>query len=218
MITHFLTHQRLFLDEIVKDPFICETFYLTGGTALSACYFNHRLSDDIDLFSSKPLDEPRVVQSITNVAKILHLKVEHVRIHDRLGYTIEFPTKQKLKVDIVSYPYLQVEKPEKFYNGLAIDTLADIGVNKLLTISQRTTAKDYVDLYFLLKKYTIWDLRLGVKQKFHMEIEPFYMSSLFAAVETLTELPIMKKPLILDQLKRFFIREAKKLAKPMLKA
>ena len=110
-----------------------------------------------------------------------------------------------------------MEKSENFYNGLPIDTLADIGVNKLMTISQRTTSKDYVDLYYLLKKYTVWDLRFGVKQKFHMEIEPLYLSSLFATVETLTELPIMKKSLTLDQLKRFFVREAKRLAKPMLK-
>lgn len=26
------------------------TFYLTGGTALSRCYFHHRYSDDLDLF------------------------------------------------------------------------------------------------------------------------------------------------------------------------
>jgi predicted nucleotidyltransferase component of viral defense system len=25
-------------------------FYLTGGTALSRCYLNHRYSDDLDLF------------------------------------------------------------------------------------------------------------------------------------------------------------------------
>ncbi|HPK45112.1 MAG TPA: nucleotidyl transferase AbiEii/AbiGii toxin family protein, partial [Spirochaetota bacterium] len=27
-------------------------FYLTGGTALSRGYFNHRYSDDIDLFTT----------------------------------------------------------------------------------------------------------------------------------------------------------------------
>ncbi|MCP4129800.1 MAG: nucleotidyl transferase AbiEii/AbiGii toxin family protein [bacterium] len=25
-------------------------FYLTGGTALSRCYYNHRFSDDLDFF------------------------------------------------------------------------------------------------------------------------------------------------------------------------
>lgn len=31
-------------------------FYLTGGTALSRCYFNHRYSDDLDLFVNEEPD------------------------------------------------------------------------------------------------------------------------------------------------------------------
>ena len=29
-------------------------YYLTGGTALSAFYLQHRFSDDLDLFTRKP--------------------------------------------------------------------------------------------------------------------------------------------------------------------
>lgn len=43
--------QKKFLATILKDPYIGDTFYLTGGTALSACYLNHRQSEGIDLFS-----------------------------------------------------------------------------------------------------------------------------------------------------------------------
>lgn len=46
----------------------------------------------------------------------------------------------------------QIEKTEMFYNGLPVDSIADIAVNKLLTISQRTASKDFIDLYYILKK------------------------------------------------------------------
>lgn len=57
----------------------------------------------------------------------------------------------------------------------------------------------------------------GVEHKFKMEIEPFYLSSLFAKAEKLQELPIMKKKLSLQELKDFFLKEAKKLASTMVK-
>ena len=33
---------------------IAENFYLTGGTALAAHFLQHRLSEDLDFFSSDP--------------------------------------------------------------------------------------------------------------------------------------------------------------------
>ncbi len=190
---HFLKHQRIFLEDIAKNLYFRETFYLIGDTALAACYLNHRLSEDIDLFTNQKLDELRVNEIVAGIAKQLHLTIEFVRIQDRLGYTIQFPTHEKLKVNIVSYDFEQIEKPSLFFNELPVDSFSDIAVYKLMTISQRTASKDFVDLYFILKKYTVWDLRLGVKHKFKMEIEPFYLSSLFVKAEELQELPIMKK-------------------------
>lgn len=215
---HFTPIQIRFLLALLNDPYIPATFYLTGGTALAACYFNHRISEDIDLFSTQVLDEQRVVAIISQRIGPIAKTIDYVRIHDRLGYTISFPNNQKLKIDVVSYPYEQLENSEKTYHDLRIDSIADIGVNKLMTISQRTASKDYVDLYYILKKYTMWDLRHGVAHKFKMDIEPLFASSLYSNVEELTTMPIMKKKLTLEALKNFFLNEAKALAAPMIKA
>lgn len=217
VIPHFTWQQRAFLNELLKDEYIRTNFYLTGGTALSACYLNHRYSEDIDLFSKLKLEEPTVANIVSAMASKLKLKIEYVRIGDRLGYTIVFPNNKKLKVDIVSYPYEQIERPTKSFKGLPIDSKADIAVNKLMTISQRTASKDFVDLYFLLRKFTTWDLMHGVAHKFKMEIEPFYLSSLFNKTEDLNSLPRMKKKLTLEELKTFFQKEAKKLALTMVR-
>lgn len=214
---NFLPIQNKFLSAILTDPYIRDTFYLTGGTALAACYFNHRLSEDIDLFSMQKLDELRVVQSVSERIGPIAAKIDYVRIHDRLAYTITFPHRQKIKVDIVYYPYTPIEQSNIKYLGLTVDSLSDIGVNKLMTLTQRTQSKDYVDLYFFLKKYTVWDLREGVAHKFKMDIEPFYASSLYMNVNLLTTLPVMKKKLTLEQLKAFFIKQAKLLASKMVK-
>ena len=218
-ITYFFQPvQQLFLSAILADPYIRDTYYLTGGTALSACYINHRLSDDIDLFSPQKLDEPRVVQIVSERIGPIASKIDYARIHDRLAYTIMFPHKKNLKVDIVYYPYTPIEQSKKTYKGLAIDSMADIGVNKLMTLTQRTEAKDYVDLFYILKKYTMWELRQGVADKFKMEIEPFYLSSLYMKATSLTALPMMKKKLKLEELQKFFKNQALTLASRFVKA
>ena len=215
--THFEKRQQQFLDVFRQYPDMLKLFYLTGGTALSACYLNHRESEDIDLFSEKPLDEPRILTAIGNSAVKLKAKASYVHIHERITYDLLFQNKDKLKIDLVYYPYKHLEKTE-FLNGLAIDSLVDIAVNKLLSISQRTVSKDYVDLYYLLKKYTIWDLRTGVEQKFHIDIEPVYAASLFGKAKELTTLPIMKKTLKLEVLQKFFKDQAVTLASKFVRA
>ncbi|HLD25077.1 MAG TPA: nucleotidyl transferase AbiEii/AbiGii toxin family protein [Patescibacteria group bacterium] len=214
---HFTPIQKRFLTALLTDPHIRNTFYLTGGTALSACYLNHRFSEDIDLFSKLPLDEPRVVRIVSQYIGPIATKIEYVRIGDRIAYTMAFPKNQHLKVDIVYYPYEPLESSGKTFLGLSIDSIADIGVNKLMTLSQRTTGKDYVDLYYILKRYTMWDLREGVAHKFKMDIEPFYAASLYTNVDNIEALPVMKKKLSLETLKAFFHKQAVLLAAPMIK-
>ena len=43
--------QKKMLEIFFSVPELKEHFYLTGGTALSAFYLQHRLSDDLDLFT-----------------------------------------------------------------------------------------------------------------------------------------------------------------------
>lgn len=93
----------------------------------------------------------------------------------------------------------------------------DISVNKLLTITQRAEVKDFVDLFFLLKKFTVWDLIEGVKSKFKMETEPLTLASHFILAEDFDFLPRMIVPLTLTDLKNFFLLQAKSLGKTAVK-
>ena len=51
-------------------------FYLTGGTALSRFYLNHRLSDDIDLFTqNQQIDFSHVNSLVLRILDKLKLKI-----------------------------------------------------------------------------------------------------------------------------------------------
>lgn len=216
LTTHFTKEQTSFLSLFRGYPRMLNLFYLTGGTALSACYYNHRLSEDIDLFTPKLFDQILVVGMMRDISKQMKASSKVNKIHDSLRYDMMLPNKQLFKIDFVPYQFTQLKKPW-LLNGLAVDSIEDISVNKLLAISQRTASKDYVDLYEILKKYTLWDLRIGVEHKFGMDLEPIYIASLLKNADLLTDLPIMKKKLSLDTLKTFFLAEAKKLAMTMVK-
>ena len=46
--------QRQVLTEVANEPFLRD-FYLSGGTALSAYYLLHRISDDLDFFTTQAI-------------------------------------------------------------------------------------------------------------------------------------------------------------------
>ncbi|PIW07184.1 hypothetical protein COW38_03270, partial [Candidatus Collierbacteria bacterium CG17_big_fil_post_rev_8_21_14_2_50_45_7] len=52
-------------DKILATVSTLETkFYLTGGTALSRGYFDHRFSDDLDFFVNRDSTFPQQVETI----------------------------------------------------------------------------------------------------------------------------------------------------------
>ena len=117
----------------------------------------------------------------------------------------------------VPYEFKQINKSKLTREGFKIDSLQDIAINKLLCVSQRTTTKDFVDLYYVLRDYTIWDLRRGVEVKFGLELDPLYIGSLLMKIDEVETLPLMYKKLTLEELKTFFHNLARTLGKKVTK-
>ena len=207
----------MILTIIASDPYFPNTFYLTGGTVLSAFYYHHRQSEDIDLFTAQPFDQ-EFVRSWMEKQKVIHgWQLKYLQVFERQTYEINWK-QHSGKIEFVQYHFKPIEKRSLRYLNFAIDTKGDIAVNKLLTISQRTTTKDFVDLYFLLQKdFTWWDLMHGVEHKFGIGIDKLYLSSLLTKVEQFDTLPRMKKKLSLETLKEYFLSEARRLASSMIK-
>lgn len=208
----FTPLQKSVFEQITKDPLFPKTFYFTGGTALSAFHLYHRESEDLDFFSEKPFDTEVIIDIMNKISVAMKVPLRFTR-HEKVKI-FEFVKNEKLliKVDFVHHPYKRLEKGIQVGN-IAIDSLIDIATNKLLTINQRNEVKDFVDLYFLLKKFTIWDLFYGLKAKYNMEMDMILLTGDFLKVEDFDYLPKMIKPLSLDKLKAFFREKAKELGR-----
>lgn len=207
------SEQKALLDKFRKDSFLLSNFYFTGGTALSLYYLQHRESVDLDFFSEQPFRLEDVVMKIDSWKKSLKLSaVDYVTMVNTHVFNLIFPHKRKVKVDFNFYPYKRLER-QNVIDEIMVDSKIDIATNKLLTVQQRTAVKDFVDLYFLLQDFTIWDLIEGVRVKFKIEMDPFVIGSDFLKVEGFEYLPKMIVPLTLDELKSFFRQKAKELSK-----
>ncbi len=207
----FTPIQQLVFDEFSKDEKLRKMFYFTGGTALSVFYFQHRYSDDLDFFSENDFEDTGVNLFIDKLSSILKRKHKFTRVEGTRIFEFDKGGKLVIKVDFGYYPYKRLQEGKK-HKGVRIDSLLDIGANKIMTINQRSSSKDYVDLYFLLKKYTLWDLMYAVEKKFRREIDVMLMAGdLYSALE-LDMLPRMIKPLKLTDLQKFFTQKSREVA------
>ena len=143
---------------------------LVGGTALSL-QFGHRISVDLDLFTyNSEFDFFSVVSEIKRKGLNIEIRKQSANV---LISMIE-----NVKVDIVNYPYPWLD--EKIcQNEIVLATDKDIAAMKLAAITNRGTKKDFIDLYCLLKKYTL-------KQILAFYSAKYSDSSIFMVLKSLT--------------------------------
>lgn len=213
----FNSVQKTVFDCFAKDKNLSKRFYFTGGTALSAIYLHHRESEDLDFFSENEFDNDYIIKFIEEVASLINTKPRiTLRERVRVFELVDSNKKLIIKVDFGYYPHSRLTKGRKV-QGVDVDSLVDISANKITTILQRNEIKDFVDLYFLLKKYTVWDLLHWSQQKFKMEIDLVWLGSAFLKAEKFENMPKMLVPLELADLQAFYKDLAKKLGKSVVK-
>ena len=206
------------LNAIVKDPNFVKRFYLTGGTALSEFYLHHRLSEDLDFFSVEEFSPYLVQALIKKITKIL--KITDVEYRTQLGLHM-FILKRRgdvLKVDFNYYPFPRIEKKLK-YLKLEIDSMRDIAVNKLQTIATNPRTRDFIDLYFIIQKagWTVQELRKDARNKFDWYVDSIELGSKLMKVLEQEDYPRMLIPFGFKECLSFWLKEAGKLKKEILK-
>lgn len=202
--------QQSIFHEFARHESLKRKFYLTGGTALSGFYLHHRESEDLDFFSENDFDNQLADKFIDKISRLLKLKANFTQIEDTRIYELLKGNNLKVKVDFNFYPYKRLKKGIRI-DGVEIDSLLDIATNKLQTMVSRTEVKDFVDLYFLLQKFTFWDLLQAVKKKFNLEEDVVLLGSNFLKVEQFDVLPKMSVPLTLKELQDFYKAQTKKI-------
>jgi len=157
---------KLFAKSAIKDR-----FYWTGGTLLSHLYLHHRQSQDLDFFTDKPFLYNRVNSFVSGLKTALNLhSIEKNKIYDRWDFFLH--NEQELRIEFVLYEFPKL-KLRKKWQGIYIDSLDDLAVNKTMALFDRNDPKDLIDLYFLLTKagYKINILLKGVEKKFGLSID-----------------------------------------------
>jgi len=204
--TILTTDQKKVLDLVAEKSDISKVFYLTGGTALAEFYLHHRYSDDLDFFTSQE-DFPQF--EIEKFAQVIKEEVSandiiYRRLHDRRIFFFK-KGNEELKIEFTYYPFAQIGKGQDI-NGLRVDSLEDMSANKVMALFDRIEPKDFVDIYFIIQNagISLEQILANVNKKFQFSFEPLTLGSEFAKVRTIKELPRMKIPLSLDELKKFY--------------
>ena len=188
-----------------NEPF-SQGFFLSGGTALAGFYLFHRESVDLDFFTLDKLDNLFLQKQLESLASQSGLKWQVLNSANGTFYSVLFSSKmEQLKLDFVSDVPVQFGKIENF-EGIKVDSLENIAVNKITAVFGRTDAKDFIDLYFLLKdgKFNFYDLVEKAKKK-DIGLSEFYLAGMLAGVEKITVFPKMLVPLDKNELQKYFL-------------
>ena len=136
--------------ELLKD------FSLAGGTSL-AMQIGHRKSIDLDLFNQSDFE-------VNSVLEFLEQDFDF-----RMTYS-SFNTLKgsinNIKIDLISHKYPLVKKPINVQKA-CLYSVEDIAAMKLNAIAGNgTRSKDFIDIYFILKKFSIEEILSFYQKKY----------------------------------------------------
>lgn len=211
--------QKEFLAVVLQTPYILKKFYLSGGTALSSWYLHHRESFDLDFFSEQEVNSAYLNKWLAS--QKVKLDITNITHEEQFGFnffTLEYKNGDKLKVDFSYFPSERIQ-PEIVWNGLQIDSMYDIAVNKFHTIVTSPRGRDYVDLYLILKKedWPIEKLRKDAAIKHGIRQETLHVGRQLLRSVEFSDLPEMLIPFDRKKMDEFFIKLAKSLEADIFK-
>lgn len=188
-----------------------QLFFLTGGTALAAFYLHHRLSVDLDLFTLDDLALQETDVLVPQLAADLGCHIGRARRTEHFRqFLLEPEAGESLQIDLVRDVGPQYGEHIKM-DDIVVDSMENIGVNKLTAILGRTEPKDFVDLYFILHAGYDFDDLLAKAQEKGLGLQPFFMAGALLQVRNLRHLPATTPPLTFPELQGFIIPLADRL-------
>ena len=130
---------------------------LVGGTSL-ALQYGHRRSIDLDLFG-------KTTEDVDELTEVLHDSVENV-VRGNCSKRIKAYMLNGVKVDIVNYDYPWIDALVAEDN-IRLASPKDIAAMKVNAVMGRGTKKDFIDVYFLLRHFSLEELIKLYLQKYN---------------------------------------------------
>lgn len=185
---------------------VADSFYLTGGTALARFYFHHRESIDLDLFTNqRDADFDAVNRAVLGILQTLALRIQsQVTTPTFLQYIVVNDSGVTLKVDFVKDVPVHFGATREI-DGLRLDSLENIGANKVLAVFGRTDAKDFIDLYWILQRTNLMfdDLYALAKEK-DLGLSELYLAYALHSAAKIKLFPRMLEPLPWERILVYF--------------
>lgn len=180
------------LNKLMEVPEMRD-FQLVGGTAL-ALQIGHRLSVDLDLFT------PNIDFDAEHLWDVLKQDSDAELIRRKDNWMA-----MKLvgvKVDVLKYPY-ELLAPVVEEEGIRLVSKMDIAPMKLSAIVGRGTKKDFFDIFFLLRDFSLHTMLEFYTRKFDIANHFHVLKSLtyFEDAEPEND-PVMLEKLTWKQVKK----------------
>lgn len=151
--------QVAILNEIASNEWI-SPFYLAGGTSISL-RLGHRKSYDFDLFTQEQFDSDSLLFEFKKIGKIKVVSQTENILHCSLNsFEISF---FKVKYPLIDNTLL--------YKKLEIASLLDLFLMKLQAIAGLGSKKDFIDIYYLLKIFSLDDANKNNEKKYGISFQ-----------------------------------------------
>lgn len=204
MFKQVLSDQAQIALALLGESKLLNNCYLAGGSAL-ALHLGHRHSEDFDFFTPDIFD-PHLLSS--QLSKLGDFKEEFAKGITLLG---EF---HEIKFSCFKYDYPLLGPTSQFL-GVNIASPEDIAPMKLAAVMDRSTRRDYIDLYMLVKK------GLSFEQMFELYDQKYHKleSNLFSLTKSLSyfdeadnsTMPRMIEQITWEEVKKFCSQESVRL-------
>lgn len=210
-MSKILTKRQLdLLDKFSQNNLINRNFYLSGGTALSEFYLNHRISEDLDFFSTNEFNAQDIYIYLNSLKKTFNIvKIDFQQSFNRNLFFLHYIDNEIIKLEFTYYPFIQISNGIE-YKNIKIDSILDIATNKIFTIYQNPRTRDFIDLFLIIQKYNynFKELIKKAQAKFDWFVDPLQLGSQLMKVYDIKNYPSMVIPINDQDWQIFFKDEA----------
>jgi len=159
-------------------------FYLTGGTALTRHYLQHRYSDDLDLFVNNSTDFKGLVHKLEDILQLEGIKYNvPTRGDDFVRMEAFSDSETRLIIDLVNDRVLHIGDFEASDQLGKVDNIINILSNKISALP-RLEIKDFVDVAFIARNYQFsWEEIIGDAAQNDVWVNPIDVSRYFSTTD-----------------------------------
>lgn len=191
------------LFELLSTQSWLKSFYLVGGTAL-ALQIGHRQSKDFDFFTNCSIENRKIISLLNKTGRF--------ELYNEAENTINGSI-NNIKISILTYSY-PLLRDKHTYSFMSMADIFDIALMKISAISGRGAKKYFIDLYFLLRQFSLSELLGAYKLKFGGDLSNLYhlkKSLVYFDDAEHGPMPKMLKTVDWEEIKEFIISKVKEL-------